>query len=133
MARRRRLLAIGALAFVIAVAVVVGWRDAAGDDAPGGPAAVDVQTATPDYDYRIPAGTGTRLDAGEEVSLLPPAIDATVGQTVRIVNDDDRDYLLGPFIVGAHETMTQRFTAPGTFIGECAVHPSGEIRVTVTA
>jgi plastocyanin len=55
----------------------------------------------------------------------------TVGETIEIVNEDDRGHLVGPFFVGAHETLTQRFTAPGEFIGACTVHPSGELVLRV--
>ena len=64
---------------------------------------------------------------------VPTDIAARVGQTIRIANRDDRTYLLGPFIVGPHETLTQRFASPGTFTGECAVHPGGTIRLVVSA
>ncbi len=98
---------------------------------PEGPGAVDVRAAEADWSYTIPAGTGARLDAGEEVELLPQRIDARVGEVIRIVNEDGRGYLLGPFYVGPRETLTQRFTSPGTFRGECAVHPSGELVLVV--
>ena len=41
--------------------------------------------------------------------------------------------LVGPWFVGAGETMRQTFKAPGEFIGECTVHPSGQIVVTISA
>lgn len=54
-----------------------------------------------------------------------------VGEVIRIVNEDDRGHLVGPFFVGANETLIQRFTSPGEFIGECTVHPSGQLVLTV--
>ncbi len=54
-----------------------------------------------------------------------------MGETIEIVNEDDRGHLVGPFFVGAHETLTQRFTAPGEFIGACTVHPSGQLVLRV--
>jgi plastocyanin len=89
--------------------------------------------ARADWSYVIPAGTGARLDSGERVELLPARIDARVGQVIRIVNRDSRGYLLGPFYVGAHETLSQRFTSPGVFEGDCSVHPSGQIVLEVRA
>lgn len=96
-----------------------------------GPAAVSVTATIADWSYTIPAGTGARLARGEKVEILPQRIDAQVGEVIRIVNDDERGYLLGPFYVGPGETLTQRFTAPGTFRGECVVHPSGELLLRV--
>jgi hypothetical protein len=104
---------------------------ACGGSDPGGPGARNAVVEIADFEYAIPAGTGARLDRGEEVELLPAVIEARVGQTIRIVNDDDRDYLLGPFPIGAGQTLTQEFTQPGTFIGECVVHPSGELVLEV--
>lgn len=54
-----------------------------------------------------------------------------MGEVIEIVNEDDRGHLVGPFFVGANETLTQRFASEGTFIGNCTVHPSGEITLTV--
>jgi hypothetical protein len=98
---------------------------------PKGPGAVPVESERADWSFAIPPGTGARLDRHDPVEILPARIDARVGQVIRIVNHDGRGYLLGPFYVGAHETLTQRFTSPGTFRGACAVHPSGRIILDV--
>lgn len=94
----------------------------------------DAGTVAPaeiDFDYVIPAGTSEQIDAGDEVEILPAEIDATVGQVIRIVNDDERGFNVGPFFVGAGETISQRFGAAGEFTGECAVHPSGQLVLRV--
>ncbi len=85
-----------------------------------------------DYRFLIEKGTGERLDAGEPVEILPAALDVRVGEVIEIVNNDDRGHLVGPFFVGAGETVRQQFASPGTFIGECTVHPSGQIELVVT-
>ena len=71
--------------------------------------------ARADWSYVIPRGTGAPLDRREPVRILPARIDAHVGEVIRIVNRDSRGYLLGPFFVAAHRTLTQRFTSPGIF------------------
>ena len=131
MVRRRRLLGVAAALLLVAVAGIVLWSTQR--SGPEGPGTVDVVVARADFDYLIPAGTGRKLDQGSPVDLVPSLIAARVGQTIRIANRDDRTYLLGPFIVGPHETLTQRFASPGTFTGECAVHPGGTIRLVVSA
>ncbi len=94
-------------------------------------AAVDGdETAT--YEYEIPPGAGEALDAGEPLEVLPGELNVEVGETIRIVNDDDRGHNVGPFFVGAGETLTQRFSSPGEFVGVCTVHPSGELVLVVT-
>lgn len=89
--------------------------------------------AVADYDYVIPRGAGLALDAGSPLAILPADLDAQVGQTIQIVNEDDRGHLVGPWFVGAGETLRQQFASPGEFIGECTVHPSGLITVTISA
>lgn len=86
-----------------------------------------------DYSYEIPAGAGLALDAGTPLEILPLNFDAKVGETIQIVNQDDRGHLVGPWFVGAGETLRQTFQSPGEFVGECTVHPSGQIVLTITA
>ena len=92
----------------------------------------DGSAATPDYSYTIPAGTGEAIDRGESVDILPQELSVSVGEVLELINLDDRGHLVGPFFVGRGETLRQRFNASGTFIGECSVHDSGEIVLTVT-
>jgi len=89
--------------------------------------------AIADHRYVIPVGAGLALDAGTPLEILPADFDARVGETIEIVNEDDRGHLIGPWFVGAGETMRQTFTSPGEYFGECTVHPSGQIVVTITA
>ncbi|MEO1060947.1 MAG: hypothetical protein AAFZ07_05990 [Actinomycetota bacterium] len=96
-----------------------GLDDAAADEAP-------------DHAFVIPVGAGEAFDRGEPLEILPADLDVRVGEVLEIVNEDDRGHLIGPFFVGAGETLRQRFASPGEFIGICTVHPSGEITVTVT-
>ena len=123
--------ALRTLAVMVAVAsLLVACGD---DDAREGALVVDDPTAiTADYEYVIPLGTGARFDAGEAVEILPGELVVRVGEVMRIVNLDDRNHLIGPFFVGAGETLTQRFASAGEFTGLCTVHPSGEFVLTVT-
>ena len=127
---QRRTTAALLVAACVCVASLGVYR-ATAPGSPSGPGAVAVENAPADWSYAIPAGTGERLDQGKRVTILPARIDARVGEVIRIVNHDNRGYLLGPFYVGAHETLLQRFTAPGTYRGACAVHPSGKIVLDV--
>lgn len=88
--------------------------------------------AAADFSYTIPPGAGLAADAGTPLEILPAQLDARVGQTVQIVNHDDRGHLVGPWFVGAGETLRQTFASPGEFQGSCTVHPSGEIKVVIT-
>jgi len=83
------------------------------------------------YEFVIPAGAGDALDAGTPLEILPAELEVRVGETIRIVNTDDRGHTVGPFFVGADETLTQRFSSPGEFVGVCTVHPSGQLVLRV--
>lgn len=84
-------------------------------------------------EYVIPAGAGEALDAGTPLEILPAELEVNVGDTIRIENQDDRGHTVGPFFVGANETLTQRFSTPGEFEGVCTVHPSGQLVLVVNA
>jgi len=85
------------------------------------------------FEYVIPVGAGEALDAGTPLEILPAELQVDVGDTIRIENQDDRGHTVGPFFVGANETLTQRFSTPGEFEGVCTVHPSGELVLIVNA
>ena len=117
----------------VAALLLISLVSACGDDDRDGALVVDDPTAMAvDYEYVIPLGTGARFDAGEDVEILPGEMTVRVGEVMRIINQDDRNHLIGPFFVGAGETLTQRFASAGEFTGVCTVHPSGEFILTVT-
>jgi plastocyanin len=122
------------IAALVAATVALVGLTGCGGDASSDPAteAVDsVDAAT--YEYVIPLGAGEALDAGTPLEILPAELEVQVGETIRIVNHDDRGHSVGPFFVGAHETLTQQFSSPGEFEGICTVHPSGEFVLVVSA
>jgi hypothetical protein len=85
------------------------------------------------YDYMIPPGSGAATDRGEHLTIFPYRLDAQVGETLRIINNDDRAHTLGPYTVGAGQVLTQEFTSPGTFVGVCSTHPGYEFVLSVSA
>jgi plastocyanin len=98
---------------------------------PGIRAAADSTEA--DYRYVIPAGTGALLDDGERFEIMPAQLEVQVGQTIEIVNEDDRGHVIGVFYVGPDETLRQTFVEPGRLVGECSIHPSGSFSLSVVA
>jgi len=133
MRRERRRSARRLVAAVLASAFAFGVVAGCGDDAsqPGTEAVTIAEAAT--FEYVIPAGAGEALDAGSPLEILPAELQVNVGDTIRIENQDDRGHTVGPFFVGANETLTQRFSTPGDFVGVCTVHPSGELVLIVNA
>ncbi len=118
------------IAGLLAMAVAAGCG---GSDTsqPGTESVVDAENAT--LEYVIPEGAGEALDAGTPLEILPAELQVNVGDTIRIENQDDRGHTVGPFFVGANETLTQRFATPGEFEGVCTVHPSGQLVLVVNA
>jgi hypothetical protein len=107
---------------------------ACGSDGAGQPATEAVaDTDNVTFEYVIPLGAGEALDAGTPLEILPAELEVDVGDTIRIENQDDRGHTVGPFFVGANETLTQRFSTPGEFEGVCTVHPSGQLVLVVNA
>ncbi len=102
-----------------------------GTSQPATEAVADADEVT--LEYVIPAGAGEVLDAGTPLEILPAELQVDVGDTIRIENQDDRGHTVGPFFVGANETLTQRFSTPGEFEGVCTVHPSGQLVLVVNA
>lgn len=113
-------------ALMAALASLTLFLGACGSDDAGG-------AEQPTFSFVIPAGAGVDIENGEPLDILPAQITAQLNETIQIVNNDDRAHLLGPWFVGAGETLRQRFTEPGVFDGECSVHPSGEFTIIVEA
>lgn len=84
------------------------------------------------YEYVIPYGTSVSLAAGQTIDLMPTTLAAKVGESIRIVNRDDRDYMVGPFFIAARQTVGMRFTHSGTLVGTCDMNAAGEITITIT-
>jgi plastocyanin len=125
-----RLRLLVALIVVGVVAAGAAWLTLRTDD----PVTVNgAATVVPEYDVVIPAGSGARIDAGEQLDILPAELVVRVGESIRIVNHDDRGHVVGIFYVGAGETLIQTFTTAGELSGDCSVHPSGRFTLKVVA
>lgn len=118
---------------VLLVAVFGGVLTGCGDDTPQPQTEAIAGDEAATLEYVIPVGAGEALDAGTPLEILPAELEVNVGDTIRIENQDDRGHTVGPFFVGANETLTQRFSTPGEFEGVCTVHPSGQLILIVNA
>ncbi len=133
MSRTQRTVLLALLPIVVVGGLFIGrtLRPNGGDNGIG--LANADETATFEYDYQIPAGTAARIAAGASVDIVPRELTVHVGESIRIVNDDDEGHVVGVFYVGAGETLTKRFTAPGELSGSCSVHSDGEFTLLVEA
>ena len=118
----------------VAVAVVGAAVLVLRDDSGGSPTLEIVEPdGSVEHSYVIPAGTAERRTAGETIDIMPTTIEATVGDTIQVRNDDDVGAFAGIFYVGPGESASMSFTTPGTLSGECQVSASGEFTVEVSA
>lgn len=84
------------------------------------------------HSFVVPAGTGERLDRGENVEIVPRTLEVKVGDSLIIRNEDSRTHTVGPVVVRAGETAEQNFTRPGVVEGECTVHPEDKFTIRIS-
>ena len=129
--RISRILASGAL--VLAFTATAAACGTSRESGIGGAESSPIGSKDPaTYEYKVPFGTGNKIDSGEVVSIMPQTLDVKVGESIRIVNDDIRDYMIGPFFVSAGQTLAMRFTHEGTIKGVCQINPEGEFIIIVS-
>lgn len=133
MTRWQRLVLGVLVPLVVVGGLLVGRAIRPGDDSTGVGIGSAADVTAFEYDYFIPAGTADRIDEGERVDLVPRELTVEVGEAIRIINADDEGHIVGVFYVGAGETLTKQFTAPGELSGSCTVHSAGEFTLRVRA
>ena len=88
----------------------------------------DAGPEEPTYSFVIPAGSADRIEQGEVTRHpAPRARSRELNETIVIVNEDDEAHQLGPWFVGAGETLRQRFTTAGVFEDACIGAPLGQV------
>lgn len=78
-----------------------------------------------DHPFVVPAGTGSTLDAGGSVDILPRDLEVRVGDRIVVFNEDTRAHAVGPWTVPAGDTFTFRFKAVGRYDSHCSLHNGG--------
>lgn len=120
------------VAAVALIALVLPLPACGSDDTPAIASYGEVSAdETADYEYVVPYGTSVRINAGQVVDLMPQYLEVRVGETIRIKNQDSRDYMIGPFFVAAAQTLSMRFTQEGTLSGTCTMNPEGIFEIEV--
>jgi hypothetical protein len=122
-----------ALSALVAV-IGVGWQVARALGARDSQVAQLASNAGPaDVEIVIPHDATARAARGESVLDVPSPLVVHVGDVLRIVNRDDVAQYVGPFLVGAHSTISERFTEPGLTSSACVLHRSGRLDIRVLA
>lgn len=129
---RRQWIIVAILVPLVAIGSLLTSRALTGDgDTPGLQIGAADEETDYDWDYFIPAGTADRINRGDPVAIVPAELTVVVGDTIRIVNEDVVDHVVGVFYVRAGSTLTQQFRSAGVLEGDCSVHPSGAFSLTV--
>lgn len=129
---RRQWIIVAILVPLVAIGSLLTSRALTGDsDTPGLQIGAADEETDYDWDYFIPAGTADLINSGEPVAIVPAELTVVVGDTIRIVNEDVVDHVVGVFYVRAGSTLTQQFRSAGVLEGDCSVHPSGAFSLTV--
>ena len=117
-AARRLLAAIGALVVVVLV---------------GAGVAAVLHRPEPGVEYRfvIPHGTAERIAAREPVQVLPERIELRTQDSLVIDNQDHEPFSVGGLRVGPEQTMTYRWSRPGSYGGSCELHNGGKVDIIV--
>jgi plastocyanin len=133
MTRAQRIILVLLVPIVVVGGLLIGRALRPGDDSDSVGIGDADDVVSFEYEYYIPAGTAERIEGGEQVDIVPRELSVRVGESIRIVNDDDEGHVVGVFYVGAGETLTKQFTAPGELSGSCTVHSAGEFTLRVEA
>ncbi|MDO8363551.1 MAG: hypothetical protein Q7V88_11690 [Actinomycetota bacterium] len=135
---RRALLSILPAVAIVAAVVFAGGCMGSERDGSGNGASTNIETKKLEpgdeatYEYKVPFGTGNRLDSGAVLEIMPARLEVKVGESIRIINDDIRDYMIGPFFVSGGQSVAMQFTRPGVLSGACVINPEGEFEIIVT-
>lgn len=83
------------------------------------------------YRYVIPAGTGDRLAAGEQVEIVPARLVVHVGDRLLLRNKDDVQHHMGPLLVDPNGLLSMSFSDEGTIQGVCTLNEAGQAKIVV--
>lgn len=79
----------------------------------------------------IQPGTGARLDAGENVAIIPPDLHFQLRDRLVVENRDSEAHVVGPFTIGAGERLEEPISRVASFDGFCTIHPNGSVTINV--
>lgn len=79
----------------------------------------------------IPPGTADLIRAGEAPPEIPKDMRFVVGDTLKVVNEDDADHQLGPLWIPAHTTGSLKLETEENYVFECSFQAESYMGVTV--
>ena len=91
----------------------------------------DTSRAPETVELVIPAGTGARLAAGEDVTGIPETMIFVVGDVLLVRNEDTIDHELGPLWIPAGASASMGLDEKNDFAYSCSFKPSKYFGLTV--
>ncbi len=96
------------------------------------PACAEDERSSRVVEVVVPLGSGSIMNAGGTVDVMPPVLTLAVGDTLRIRNEDDLTAEVGPWRVAPGKQMDVTFGEPGEFEGLCALSKEKTYKIVVT-
>ncbi len=87
--------------------------------------------APQEHILRIPDGTSERIAAGKNPLDIPVTWSFVAGDTLKLVNDDKVDHMIGSYKAPAHATAEHILGSQVRVSMFCSLHPSGAIVLNV--
>ncbi len=79
----------------------------------------------------IPAGTADLIRAGEAPPEIPNDLRFVVGDTLKVINQDNQNHQLGPLWIPANSWATQKLETEENLIVECSFQATNYMGFTV--
>lgn len=79
----------------------------------------------------IPAGTGDLIRAGKAPLDIPRDLRFVVGDTLKVVNQDDENHQLGPLWIPANSSASQKLETEENMIVDCSFQAGSSMGITV--
>ena len=79
----------------------------------------------------IPAGTAEMIRAGEAPLEIPRDMRFVVGDTLKVVNQDNENHQLGPLWIPANSSASQKLETEENLIVECTFQAGSAMGITV--
>lgn len=79
----------------------------------------------------IPAGTGDLVHAGEAPPNIPKDMRFVVGDTLKVVNEDDESHQLGPLWIPARTTASLKMETEENYLYECSFQTGSYMGVAI--
>ena len=73
------------------------------------------------------------VSAGEKVVVMPPRLEFTVGDQIRIRNEDSVEQSVGPYLVQAGQELLLKYGKEGTYEGYCPLTEGERYEIVVKA